>query len=211
MKINLLIVAILIISVGLGCSIGRMNARSERQPTIHKKETVRDKSKQTSGKGDADETEEMDADENETAATSADDEVPSEIVGTWQTGKVSDTVFTNSSTGASDNGSSIQVMYKIFADGTYEYASLESHRMYNCKTDLSLYKTGIVSIAGNSLTFQPQDGKFTSEDSCNAQYNYEKPATLETENYQWRVESDESGLKICLKNASVNGCAYKRE
>jgi len=37
-----------------------------------------------------------------------------------------------------------------------------------------------------------------------------KPAGMERETYRWRVETDGSGQKVCLQNAKINGCAYRR-
>ena len=33
---------------------------------------------------------------------------------------------------------------------------------------------------------------------------------MNRETYRWRVEQDRYGVKICLQNEGVNGCAYKR-
>jgi hypothetical protein len=82
--------------------------------------------------------------------------------------------------------------------------------MYSCTTRLTTYKTGVIAYQGARLTFVPQSGKFTSQDSCNARYNYEKPVGMEREGYSWRIERDPYGAKICLQNEKVNGCAYKR-
>ncbi|MFN7945699.1 MAG: hypothetical protein U0Z53_10120 [Blastocatellia bacterium] len=136
--------------------------------------------------------------------------VPAELIGTWQTGSVSATTFVNPRTGSYSDPSGTQVRYRIFADGRYEYAALTTQSMYNCTTKLLTYKTGVVVINGSTLTFVPKNGKFTSEDNCNRQYNYEKPADLSRETFQWQVGRDETGVKICLRNARVSGCAYKR-
>jgi hypothetical protein len=135
---------------------------------------------------------------------------PPVLVGTWGTGSVSSTMFVNRATGAHSTSSGTQVQYKFLPDGHYEYAALTTQSMYSCTTKLMTYKTGIVIFQGNELTFVPQSGKFTSEDNCNARWNYEKPVGLERESYRWRVERDEYGQKMCLQNATVNGCAYRR-
>ena len=135
---------------------------------------------------------------------------PQGLVGTWGTGSVSSTMFMNQRTGSYSAPSGTQVQYKFMPDGRYEYAALTTQSMYSCTTRFMTYKTGIVLYQGNELTFVPQSGKFTSEDSCNARYNYEKPVGLERETYRWRLERDEYGQKRCLQNATVNGCAYKR-
>jgi hypothetical protein len=101
-------------------------------------------------------------------------------------------------------------MYKIFGDGHYEYAALTQQSIYNCTTKLFTYKTGRVAVDGATLTFIPTCGKFTSSDNCNARYNYEKPAQLDRETYNWSTHHDEYGEKLCLRNDKVNGCAYKR-
>lgn len=134
---------------------------------------------------------------------------PAELVGTWQAGSSSATSYVNPATGATSDPSGTQVMYTIFADGRYEYAALTQQSFYNCTTKLLTFKTGVVRFAAGALIFVPREGKFTSQDSCNRQYNYEKPATLERESYRWRVERDQYGTKLCLQNEKVNGCAYK--
>src|SRR5436190_21809714 len=63
---------------------------------------------------------------------------------------------------------------------------------------------------GDILTFVPETNKFTSEDSCVAKNNYQKPTGMNCETYRWRVERDEYGVKMCLAGEGVNGCAYKR-
>jgi len=80
----------------------------------------------------------------------------------------------------------------LVGNGRYEYAALTTQSMYSCTMPY------------------PQTGKFTSQDICNARYNYEKPASMERESYRWRVERDEYGQKMCLQNAKINGCAYRK-
>jgi hypothetical protein len=137
--------------------------------------------------------------------------IPSEIVGTWQTGSASSINYSNSSTGSTINGGGTQVRYKILPDGRYEYAALSTQATYSCSTNLMTYKAGHIEVKGSVLTFVPENGKFTSEDSCNRQYNYEKPAKLDREIYDWSVQRDQYGTKICFQGNGVNGCAYKRD
>jgi hypothetical protein len=135
---------------------------------------------------------------------------PPALVGTWGTGSVSSTSFVNRATGSYSAPSGTQVQYKFLPDGHYEYAALTTQSMYSCTSRFLTFKTGTVVYQGGELTFVPQSGKFTSEDSCNARFNYEKPVGLDRESYRWRVERDQYGEKMCLQNATVNGCAYRR-
>ncbi len=135
---------------------------------------------------------------------------PAALIGTWGTGTVSGIGFKDTATGAVTNGGGTQVQYKFLPNGRYEYAALTTQTMYSCNTKLLTFKTGIVSYQGDLLTFVPQTAKFTSQDSCNARFNYEKPAGMERESYRWRIERDQYGVKMCLRNDKINGCAYKR-
>jgi hypothetical protein len=136
--------------------------------------------------------------------------VPASLVGEWHTGSSSSIGYVSPS-GSYAPPSGTQVSYKIFPDGHYEYAALTQQSLYNCTTKLFLYNVGAVSVQGNAVTFTVKDGSFTSEDNCNKQYNYKKPAKLEQTTYQWRVERDQYGEKLCLVNSATNGCAYRQK
>jgi hypothetical protein len=135
--------------------------------------------------------------------------VPAALAGEWRAGSSSSIGYVSPS-GSYAPPSGTQVSYKIFADGHYEYASLTQQSAYNCTTKLFLYKVGVVALQNNVITFIPKSGSFTSEDNCNARFNYKKPATLEQDSYQWRIERDQYGQKLCLVNSSANGCAYRQ-
>ena len=135
--------------------------------------------------------------------------VPANLVGEWRTGSSSSIGYVSPS-GSYAPPSGTQVSYKIFSDGHYEYAALTQQSLYNCTTKLFLYNVGAVSVQGDRITFTVKDGSFTSEDNCNAQYNYKKPAKREQTTYQWRVERDQYGEKLCLVNSATNGCAYRQ-
>ena len=102
------------------------------------------------------------------------------------------------------------MQYECLPDRYYEYAALTTQSMSSRTTRLLTFKSGVVMYDGSELTLVPESGKFTSRDSCNAQYNYEKPATMERETFRWRLERDRYGEKMCLQNAKINGCAYRR-
>jgi len=135
---------------------------------------------------------------------------PSSLMGTWGTGSQSGIGFVGKTTGTFTSGGGTQVQYTFKPGGKYEYGSLTEQTMYNCTTKFSTFKTGIVEVRGGTLTFIPQTATFTSEDSCVARNNYRKPAGLDRESFNWSIRRDDSGLMLCLQNATINGCAYKR-
>jgi len=138
------------------------------------------------------------------------DSAPGALVGTWGTGTVSAVTFQNRTTGSYSDPSGTQVQYKFLPDGRYEYGALTTSSLYSCTMRVMTFKTGIVVYRGDELTFVPQTSKFTSQDSCSSRHNYEKPAGMEQETYRWHVERDQYGQKMCLQNAKINGCAYRR-
>lgn len=138
-------------------------------------------------------------------------ETPGALLGEWMTGKTSSSItFQDRATGANSGPSGTWVQYRFLPNGRYEYAALTQQSMYNCSTKLLTFKTGIVAYQADVLTFIPQDGKFTSSDNCNRQYNYEKPIDKSRETFRWHVEQDQYGVKMCLQNEKINGCAYKK-
>ena len=134
----------------------------------------------------------------------------SALLGTWGAGTVSGVSYVNGATGSSTNGGGTQVQYTFKPGGRYEYASLTTSTLYNCTMKFGTYKSGVVNIQGGVLTFIPQTATFTSEDSCVAKNNYKKPAELNRETFNWSVQRDQYGEKLCLQNQSINGCASKR-
>jgi hypothetical protein len=133
-----------------------------------------------------------------------------DLLGSWGTGSVSGVNYVNNVTGSSTNGGGTQVMYTFKPGGKYEYAALTQSTLYNCTMKFLTYKSGAVQFQGSVLTFVPEYSTFTSEDSCVAKNNYKKPASMERETFNWSVQRDEYGIKMCLQNSSTNGCAYKR-
>lgn len=135
---------------------------------------------------------------------------PSTLLGTWGAGHTSATTYVGTRTGSYAPPSGTQVQYTFQPNSRYEFAMLTTQSTYNCTMKIMVYKTGSVIFQGDTLTFVPESAKMTSQDSCNAGFNYEKPFDKDRETYRWRVERDQSGVKMCLENAKVNGCAYKR-
>ena len=133
-----------------------------------------------------------------------------DLAGTWQSGSVSSMEIVGQPGGTYTNGGGTQVLYTFRPNGTYEYAALTTQNTYTCHTEFMTYKTGTVTVNGNVLTLIPKTSKFTSKDSCSSRNNYEKPAGMERETYNWSVQRDEYGIKLCLQNNRVNDCAYKR-
>ena len=133
----------------------------------------------------------------------------SAILGTWQTGTVSGINYTDA-LGSSTNGGGTQVLYTFKPGNRYEFASMTTSALYNCSMKFGTYKSGSVKFNGNTLTLVPRQATFTSQDSCSAKDNYQKPADRTPETFNWSIQRDQYGLKLCLQNAKINGCAYKR-
>lgn len=138
-------------------------------------------------------------------------ETPAPLVGAWQTSKTTSGVtYTDRATGSNSGLSGTWVQYRFLPNGRYEYSALTKQSSYNCTTDLLTFKTGTVYSKDDIILLIPLDGKFTSTDNCNRQYNYEKPIDKSNEAFKWRIERDQYGTKVCLHNDKIDGCAYKK-
>jgi hypothetical protein len=102
--------------------------------------------------------------------------------------------------------------YKLRANGTYEHGYLLSSSLYGCNTKVFGYETGTWSVAGDKLVFQDKTATLTSSDNCNKSANYVKKRELGHYYYEFRLESDEYGLKIAfLKTDGTRDEYYKQD
>src|SRR5579875_2529379 len=99
--------------------------------------------------------------------------IPSEMVGTWTSSEVRTTQFRDRA-GASARPSGAIIKYRISADGQYREDTLIQTSMYNCTDVVSVAETGTVRVDGASLIFESSGAHLTSQDNCNARFNYSK-------------------------------------
>jgi hypothetical protein len=118
--------------------------------------------------------------------------------------------YTNGAGGYADPSGELSG-YKLRADGTYEHGYLLSSSLYSCNIKIFGHETGTWWIDGDKLVFQDKTATLTSKDNCNESGNYVKKRELGHYYYEFRLESDEYGLKIAFLKTDGNRDEYYKQ
>ena len=59
------------------------------------------------------------------------------------------------------------------------------------------------------ITFQYDGGTTSSEDSCNARYNYTKRLAPERESFDFGLRRDGGKTRLCIANEKLKDCAVR--
>lgn len=105
-------------------------------------------------------------------------QVPMVLVGRWENG-------------ASESSSFLS----FTADGYFEFGSLLETAWItsNCKKTFFTYKSGTMTVQGNTVTLYAHVSTFESKNSCDPASDYEKPGSFETETFQVQIGTDAFG------------------
>lgn len=120
-------------------------------------------------------------------------QVPEVLVGQWEHG-------------ASDGSSSLS----FTADGNFEFASWFEVSLYGCDKTFFTYKSGTMTVVGNTITLYPQVSEFKRTDSCNPQNNYEKPDSLEPEAFLIQLGTDVLGVFMVRHGPDGQVTVYRK-
>ena len=115
------------------------------------------------------------------AGSAAAQRVPSELLGTWQTGNVSMLQEKNLTTGQVSSSNGSLMAYRFYADGRFEYIGYMKSTMYGCTTDLFNDKRGKVAVDGDQITFTPSKNYWNNTYSCSPKSNKERNYVLDQE------------------------------
>lgn len=143
--------------------------------------------------------------ENDPAADGAD---LSQLTGKWQV------LHGNSIVGIDINGrigdgNAMIAEFDVRADGRVIYTFVLQQSNYGCTTRIKTSKTGRAAISGSRVTFSYDGGTTTSEDNCNAKYNYTKKLAAEKEIFDFNVERKDGKSNFCFANQKIKDCAVK--
>lgn len=121
--------------------------------------------------------------------------VPSDLIGSWIVALDSSSIgFVDPNSGSYAPPSGELMGYTFKPDGSYEKTFLIQSSLYNCTMKVFWYETGTASYQANVVSLNPNSYSMTSEDNCNAEYNYEKTLPLEPSNVTWQFGTDDYGL-----------------
>lgn len=133
----------------------------------------------------------------------------SDIVGRWQVSHMNSLTTQNVYSGAIGDSNGMIAEFDIKPDGRVIYSFYLSQVNYGCTTKLKTTKIGRLAISGSRLVFNYSTGTTTSQDSCNAKYNYTKDLGPTTDAYEFGLASKDGKAQLCIVNDKVKDCAVK--
>jgi hypothetical protein len=134
-----------------------------------------------------------------------------ELVGTWVARSGSGSSYVDSSTGASSAPNGEIDRYMFGADGQYEHAFLGQQSLYNCSTRLFGREVGSFSADGSILQLVAPPGVVEFEDTCNSNNNTHKTSSPTETTMIWRLDQDQYGRKLCLRQANTRESCYYQQ
>lgn len=132
-----------------------------------------------------------------------------DVVGRWQVSHMNSLTTQNAYSGAIGDSNGMIAEFDIKPDGRVIYSFYLSQVNYGCTTKLKTSKTGRVSVNGSRLVFNYATGTTTSQDSCNAKYNYTKDLGPTTDTYDFGLSTKDGKRQLCIANDKVKDCAVK--
>ena len=132
-----------------------------------------------------------------------------DIAGRWQVSHMNSLTTQNMYSGAIGDSNGMIAEFDIKPDGRVIYSFYLSQVNYGCTTKLKTSKTGRVTVNGSRLTFNYATGTTTSQDSCNAKYNYTKDLGLTTDVFDFNLNSKDGKRQLCFANDKLKDCAVK--
>ena len=132
-----------------------------------------------------------------------------ELAGKWQVLHGNSIVSKDVYSGRIGDGNSMIAEFDIRPDGRVIYSFILQQSNYGCTTRLKTSKTGRATVSGSRITFNYDGGTTTSEDGCNAKYNYTKKLAAEKETFDFALKSENGKTRFCFANAQLKDCAGK--
>jgi len=132
-----------------------------------------------------------------------------DIVGRWQVSHMNSLTTQNVYSGAIGDSNGMIAEFDVKPDGRVIFSFYLSQVNYGCTTKLKTTKTGRVSIDGSRLVFNYATGTTTSQDSCNAKYNYTKSLGPTTDAYDFGLSTKDGKRQLCIANDKLKDCAVK--
>jgi hypothetical protein len=121
--------------------------------------------------------------------------VDPQAVGVWENSNTSGVDYTNGS-GSYSSPSGNKAIFQFTADGQYLFEDFMQSSLSSCTMAVLGRETGSVTFHGSGFTLAPSSATVTSQDSCNASNNYQKPWQNRLDGpfeYSWTVAANPNG------------------
>ena len=119
--------------------------------------------------------------------------VPAALVGTWHIGAVANTNIYNPASGAWSAPSGEGNAWTFTADGHYTHAQILQSSFGGCTSRVFAYATGTFTVAGGEIRVGATQGYMKSEDTCRADWNYEKRFDVAAGAPGYELAADDDG------------------
>lgn len=128
--------------------------------------------------------------------------LPEKFVGTWFTGNAPLNDFYNPTTGEWRDVNGIGQMYKFASNGDYTYTAFARFQTGACRSEVSVYKQGGVSISGNSLTLTTNASKTRTVTVCPTPHESITEGSQAPVTVEWTLGPNDSGIIKLITTAA---------
>lgn len=130
------------------------------------------------------------------------------LLGSWLYGTLSSIQYYDRTTNNWMDASGASEIVTFTADGHYERTRLLSLTTYSCTSKLFIYEKGTVKIAGNQLTYQPQEG-VNKGYTCTPSNSW-STARVNPETWTFRFEHNSNGQDVLVMRGKESELHYGR-
>ena len=131
------------------------------------------------------------------------------LVGRWQVSHMNSVTSKNVYSGAIGDANGMIAEFDIKPNGRVIYSFYLSQSNYGCTTKIKTSKTGRAIVDGSQVTFAYDSGITTSQDSCNAKFNYTKNLGQTSDVYEFVTKSENGKRYFCFADAKLKDCALR--
>src|SRR5688572_2998984 len=132
-----------------------------------------------------------------------------DLVGRWQVSHMNSVTSQNVYSGALGDANGMIAEFDIKPNGRVIYSFYLSQVNHGCTTKIKTSKTGRAIVDGSQVTFVYDSGTTTSQDNCNAKFNYTKNLGLTKDVFDFVIKSENGKRYFCFADDKLKDCAVR--
>jgi hypothetical protein len=138
--------------------------------------------------------------------------MPAELVGAWYTGSVGGIGYVDPGSGSYSEGRTQGVAYTFYPDGTWQFGFLTTSQLYGCAMKILVFRQGVLAAVDEAARIADLDTQLAqmhSEDTCVAEYNYDRELPPDDETLIWTRTTDEYGDALLLRSPTTEVTVFR--
>lgn len=138
--------------------------------------------------------------------------MPAELVGAWTTGNVGGIGYVDPNDGSYSEGRTQAVAYTFYPDGSWQYGFLTASQLYGCAMRIVVFRQGVVAAVDEvrrTVDLDTQLAQMHSEDTCVAEYNYDRELPPDDETLIWTRTTDQYGDALLLRGPTTDVTVFR--